>query len=45
MPFAASRRAFVYGLAAYFLGRKSVLAGVLAAETVVVSAAWWLGVR
>jgi hypothetical protein len=37
--------AFVAGIAAYFLGRKSVLYGVLAAETVIVTSAWWLGVR
>lgn len=37
--------AFVAGLALYFAGRRSVLFGVLAAEAVIVGAAWWLGLK
>jgi hypothetical protein len=37
--------ALVAGIAAYAAGRRSVLLGVLAAEIVIVSGAWWVGLR
>lgn len=45
LPFGWRTAALVAGIAAYAAGRRSVLFGVLASEMVVVSGAWWVGIR
>ncbi|MBY0362046.1 MAG: AzlD domain-containing protein [Phreatobacter sp.] len=37
--------AFVAGVAVYWIGRRSVLFGVLAAELVIIGGAMWLGLK
>lgn len=45
LPMAWRIAAFAAGLGLYFAARRSVVAGVLAAEAVIISGALWLGLR
>ncbi|MBS7545001.1 AzlD domain-containing protein [Ancylobacter oerskovii] len=44
LPFLLRVGAVVAGVAGFLLVRRSVLAGVLTAEAVLIAGAWWLGV-
>ena len=45
LPFEWRAAAFIVGVATYWLARRSVLFGVLAAELVIVGGATWLGLK
>lgn len=45
LPLGWRAGAFIAGVGLYFIGRRSVLFGVLAAEAVIVGGAYWLGLR
>ena len=45
LPLGWRAGAIVAGVAAYWLARRSVLAGVAVAEVIVVGSAFWLGLR
>lgn len=45
LPFLLRAGAVVAGVAGFVLVRRSVLAGVLTAEAVLIAGAWWIGIR